>query len=352
MSSVASGAVTHLLGVDIGGTKCAVVLGSREADRVRILRRVVTPTTRGDPLEMLRRLEDVACEELEAAGLAPADVERVGISCGGPLSEDEGLVLGPPNLPGWGRVPVVEHFRSALGIDVRLANDANAGALAEWWWGTGRGTTTMVFLTFGTGLGAGLIIDGRLHRGAHGLAGEVGHVRVAPDGPLAYGKSGSWEGYSSGNGLRRLAIECVRREWSAGRAVAFCDDESRLEALDVVILANAARAGDALARSIFATSGRHLGKGIAALADIIDPEVVVVGGIYGRCLDLLESDTLAAFEEEMRGAASRSCRISPAGLGEAIGDYSALAVALAATDSTHSQTDRRAVEPRPAPEAG
>ena len=330
MSRPARASSAHLVGVDIGGTKCAVVLGERVEDQVRVARRVVIPTERGgDPLVMLESLEDAARRELDEAGLAPGDVERVGICCGGPLSEADGLVLGPPNLPGWGRVPVVEHFERALGIPARLGNDANAGALAEWWWGAGRGTSTMAFLTFGTGLGAGLIIDGRLHRGAHGLAGEVGHVRVAVDGPVVYGKAGSWEGYSSGNGLRHLAIERVRQEWAAGRTVGFCADQTALEGLDAVVLARAARDGDALALSIFATSGRHLGQGIAVLADVIDPEVVVVGGIYGRCLDLLEAATMAAFEAEMQGGAARSCQILPAELREAIGDYSALAVALA-----------------------
>ena len=331
MNRPARDSATFFVGIDIGGTKCAVVLGECASDQVRVVRRLVIPTERGgDPQAMLARLEDAVRCELNESGLGPRDVERVGICCGGPLSEDEGLVLGPPNLPRWGRVPVVEHFERALGIPARLGNDANAGALAEWWWGAGRGTSTMVFLTFGTGLGAGLIIDGRLHRGAHGLAGEVGHIRVAVDGPVAYGKAGSWEGYSSGNGLRRLAIERVRQEWAAGRTVAFCADQAALETLDAVVLARAARAGDALARLILATSGKHLGQGIAVLADVIDPEVIVVGGIYGRCLDLLEGETMAAFEAEMQGGAARSCRIVPAGLREAIGDYSALAVALAA----------------------
>jgi glucokinase len=237
-------------------------------------------------------------------------------------------VLGPPNLPGWDHVPVVDFFAGRLGIETRLSNDANAGAIAEWRWGAGRGTATMAFLTFGTGLGAGLIIDGRLHCGWRGLAGEVGHVRVASSGPVAYGKAGSWEGYSSGNGIRRLAIERIRGAWADGDRPAFCPDETALAALDVPALASAARDGDPVALGVFRTSGEFLGQGIAILADLIDPEVVVVGGIYGRCIDLLAEPTLEAFESESLGGANGRARIVPAGLGEAIGDWSALAVAL------------------------
>lgn len=323
---------TALLGIDIGGTKCAVILAERHGDDVRIVHRVATPTARlgAEPLLVLAELETFARGMLDAAGLDVADVAQLGVCCGGPLDDVAGVVLGPPNLPGWDRVPVVEYFERRIGIATRLANDANAGALAEWQWGAGRGTHTMVFLTFGTGLGAGLIIDGRIHRGAHGLAGEVGHIRVASQGPLAYGKAGSWEGYSSGTGIRQLAVERVREEWLAGRPVAFCADAAALDALDVAGLAHAAREGDAVAGDVFRTSGAYLGQGIAVLADIIDPEVVVVGGVYGRCLDLLARPTLEAFRKEALSGADRRVRIVPAELGEAIGDWSAIAVALSA----------------------
>ncbi len=328
-----------LLGMDIGGTKCAVILGECRGDDVRVVRRVATPTRPGvDPLVTLAELEALARGLVDEADLRVADVVQLGVCCGGPLDDIDGVVLGPPNLPGWDDVPVVDYFERRLGIATRLANDANAGALAEWQWGAGRGTATMVFLTFGTGLGAGLIIDGRIHRGARGLAGEVGHVRVAADGPVAYGKAGSWEGYSSGNGIRRLAIERIRQAWRAGQRVAFCPDETALETLDVAGLARAARNGESLATDIFRTSGTYLGQGVAVLADIIDPEVVVVGGIYGRCLDLLEHATLEAFDKEALSTAAGRVRIVPAALGEAIGDWSALAVALSASPTSRPRS--------------
>ena len=319
----------HLLGIDIGGTKSAVVLGRRVGEDVQIVRRIAQPTRPdADPLAALGELAALAQRLLVEAGFGAGDIARLGVSCGGPLDDVDGVVLGPPNLPGWDRVPVVDFLEERLGIETRLSNDANAGAIAEWRWGAGRGTATMAFLTFGTGLGAGLIINGRVHRGWRGLAGEVGHIRVASGGPLAYGKAGSWEGYSSGNGIRLLAIARVREEWAAGRHVAFCPDEAALAELDVPALAQAARRGDAVAAGVFRTSGEFLGQGIAILADIIDPEVVVAGGIYRRCIDLLEGPTLAAFEREALAGARGRVRIVPAELGEAIGDWSALAVAM------------------------
>ena len=319
----------HLLGIDIGGTKSAVVLGRRVGEAVQVIRRVAQPTRPDlDPLMALGELAAIGQQLLGEACIAAGDVLRLGVCCGGPLDDVNGIVLGPPNLPGWDRVPVVDFFQGRLGIETRLSNDANAGAIAEWRWGAGRGTATMAFLTFGTGLGAGLIIDGRLHSGWRGLAGEVGHVRVASSGPVAYGKAGSWEGYSSGNGIRRLAVERIRQAWANGLHVAFCPDEAALAAIDVPALAQAARQGDPLAGGVFRTSGEFLGQGIAIVADIIDPEVVVVGGIYGRCIDLLARPTREVFEEESLAGAHGGARIVPAELGEAIGDWSALAVAL------------------------
>lgn len=316
----------YLLGFDIGGTKCATVLGRVSRDGVEILDRVSFATEHGmGPNGVLAMLETDARTTLAGAGLETVDVERVGISCGGPLDAERGVVLGPPNLPGWGRVEITAHFERVLGIEAKLANDANAGALAEWWWGAGRGTRTMVFLTFGTGLGAGLILDGRLYSGVRGLAGEVGHIRIAEQGPRAYGKVGSLEGYASGAGIRQLASAKIREAWSQGERVAICATEADLVALDVAALADAARAGDSLARSVFESSGYQLGRGIAILADVLDPEVVVIGGIYLRCRDLLEAPMRRGFSLEALPGPTASCNVVPAALGEAIGDFGALA---------------------------
>ena len=165
------------IGIDIGGTKCAVVLG----DEKQIVKKIRFDTTSRD------ETIDNIINAVDSMGKADA----IGISCGGPLDSKRGIIMSPPNLPEWDDVHIVDMLTERFGIPAYLCNDANACALAEWKYGAGRGTENMVFLTFGTGLGAGLILGGRLYEGTSGMAGEVGHVRLSQFGPVGYGKMGS-----------------------------------------------------------------------------------------------------------------------------------------------------------------
>jgi glucokinase len=320
-----------LVGVDIGGTKCAVVLGTADG-RVLAKESFPTETARGPSHTLDRLLHTIASllTRPEAGDTPPV----FGISCGGPLSSREGLILSPPNLPGWDRVPITRLLTERFGGRAFLMNDANAGALAEWNWGAARGTRDAIFLTFGTGLGAGLIINGHLHAGADDLAGEVGHLRLAEDGPVGFGKAGSFEGFCSGGGITRLARERIRQHWSLGYTVSFCPDETALENLELRTVANAARLGDPLAAAVFETSAFYLGRGLALLVDLLNPEVICIGGVYGRCEDLLGVGALRELTREALPDAMRRCRIVPAALGESIGDLAALAVARAGLDQT------------------
>ena len=306
-----------LLGFDIGGTKCAAVLGQADGDGVTILGRASFPTPKNDPAAVLARLEEEARRLAEARGVPLTAVRALGIASGGPLDAGRGVVLGPPNLPGWDEVPVAAHFRKALGIPAFLQNDANACALAEWRWGAGRGCRHLVFLTFGTGMGAGLILNGRLYEGASGLAGEVGHVRLAEDGPEGYGKRGSFEGFCSGGGLAAAA-----RDLAKG-AAAFDPADVTARAL-----ADAAAAGDPVAAAAFRTSARYLGRGLAVLVDLLNPERIVLGGVFARRPDLFRPIAERVLAEEAIPASLAACRVVPAELGEAIGDYACLGVAM------------------------
>ena len=315
---------TPIIGVDIGGTKCAVLIGSPEG---QILHKVVFPTDTAGGLE--KTLQNL-WETMEAVlkrtnGKPPV----FGVSCGGPMNSREGLILSPPNLPGWDNVPITKLITERFGGRAYLMNDANAGAVAEWKWGAARGTQDAIFLTFGTGMGSGIIIGGRLHAGRDDLAGEVGHVRMADDGPVGFNKAGSFEGFCSGGGITRLAQSRIRVAWGKGTRVSFCADEDAWTKLELKTVAEAARSGDGLAREVFETSAFYLGRGLAILIDILNPEVIVIGSVFARCEDLLRPIAMRVLTEEALPAAVQRCKIVPAGLGEAIGDYAALAIAFA-----------------------
>jgi glucokinase len=320
----------YLLGFDIGGTKCAAILGyDRGVDQPPeiIAKEVFLTKDLPAPEPSINKLLELAGRLTDRHRLTPQHLVAGGVSCGGPLDSVAGIILSPPNLPGWDRVPIVEKLEHALKLPVGLQNDANACALAEWRWGAARHTDTAVFLTFGTGMGAGLIIGGRLHTGKDDLAGEVGHWRMADEGPLGFGKKGSFEGFCSGGGMARLAQQRVRQAWERGESVAFCRDERELAELDVLRLSQAARSGVSLAREIFQTTALHLGQGLALLIDLLNPEVIVIGSIFARCEDLLREPMEKVLAAQALPKALQRCRIVPAELGESIGDYASLAVA-------------------------
>ncbi len=310
------------LGVDIGGTKSAVVLADGGGE---LLSREQFATGLGQEGKA-RTLE-----ELKAAArgmVAGHRVEVIGISCAGPLDSRRGVILCPPNLGGWEGVPITRVFQEDLQIPTYLENDANAGALAEWRFGAGKGLSSLVFLTFGTGMGAGLILDGRLYRGASDAAGEVGHIRLAEDGPVGHRKKGSFEGFCSGPGLAQLmAAELA----VAPSAVGSSDGRGggrgaeRLTGRDVVELA---RSGDPAAQRAVTTSGEHLGRGLAVLVDLLNPEMIVIGGMGSRLGDLLLAPARRVLAAEALAVSVDACRVVPAALGERIGDYAALCVAL------------------------
>ena len=317
-----------LLGFDIGGTKCAVVLGETTADGVRILERVAfaTEPARG-PEPVLQRLETEA-RRLMAAG----NVRALGISCGNPLDSTRGMILSPPNLPGWDEIPITARFAAALGIPARLQNDANACALAEWRWGAGRGSRHMVFLTFGTGFGAGLILNGQLYAGANDNAGEIGHVRLEHRGPIGYGKHGSCEGFCSGGGIARLGRQIIRKQWRKGIQVPCCPDRAALDGLTAQTIFTAARAGDPTALEIVTRVARQLGRSLAMLIDLFNPEIIVIGSIFVRANDLLWPIAQRVIAEEALPPAAAICRVVPAVLGEQLGDYACLSIAASILD--------------------
>lgn len=315
---------TNLLGIDIGGTKCAVIYGVDTDGSLEIVDKVRFDTidVQSTIANILKELKGICSKH----GLNEGNTKGIGISCGGPLDSRTGVVMSPPNLPGWDDIPIVKLVEEATGIPAGLQNDANACALAEWKYGAGRGTRNMVFLTFGTGLGAGLVLDGKLYSGTNDNAGELGHIRLSEFGPVGYGKAGSVEGFASGGGISQLAVSAVKEKLMMGRKVAWCPD-GNLSAITAKTVAEAAKAGDELAISIFRTSATYLGKALAMVIDMLNPEVIAIGSIFVRAEELIRPFMQEAIDRDALPGAAAVCKVKPAELGEAIGDIAALSIA-------------------------
>jgi glucokinase len=308
----------YILGLDIGGTKTAVLVGDF-AGNVSARAEFATRPDRGFPAtfsQLIETIEQVR-SEAERAGQPPSIVS---VSIGGPLDIERGIIHSPPNLPGWDDIPLKSLLAQQTGLPVYVEHDGNAGALAEWYFGAARGARNVVFLTMGTGCGGGLILNGDLYRGANDLAGEVGHVRIAPTGPLAFGKAGSMEGLCGGNGIARLAAERFPARW--GRKPVTARE-----------LAELARSDDADALAIWDEVGRHLGRGLAILLDVLNPEVIVIGSIAVRLGDLVLRPAREELKREALPGAVEVCRIVPAALGERLGDVASLCAAIRALSS-------------------
>lgn len=313
------------LGIDIGGTKCALVLGDAQGC---VWHKVRFETADRD--STLARIMKEAYGLIEQAEERGDEVKAIGVSCGGPLDSRAGLIQSPPNLPGWDNVPILQMLRDAFGIPCALCNDANACALAEYRFGAGKGCESMVFLTFGTGMGAGLILGGKLYVGANDNAGEVGHVRLAPDGPVGYYKKGSFEGFCSGGGLAQLGAAYAKDALERGVPCSFCKSEGELDQITAKALAKAADAGDEVALAVWEKCGEMLGHGLAVLIDIINPERIVIGSIYARSGHLLRKSMEKVLAAEALPASLAACKIVPAALTESVGDMAALCVAMMA----------------------
>lgn len=302
-----------MVGVDIGGTKTAVVAGIGH----KIMQRTAFETL--DCNSTIEKIIEII------SGID--HIEAIGISCGGPLNSKTGVILSPPNLPGWDNVQIVSILKEAFNIPVMIQNDANACAIAEWRFGAGIGCNNMIFLTFGTGLGAGLILDGKIYTGTNDMAGEVGHIRLCDNGPVGYGKSGSFEGFCSGGGIAALGKIRATEQLQMGKTVSYCTSYDQLQAITAKSIAQCANDGHADAAEVYKECGRKLGYGLSILIDVLNPERIVIGSVYQRSGNLLIDEMNRVISAETLELSRSVCTVVPAQLGDEIGDWAALAVA-------------------------
>ena len=301
--------VQHILGIDIGGTKTAVVCGTSSGE---ILLRNEFPTMPGRKFQEyfseLCRFISATLQGAKCGAMA------ISVSVGGPLDVLEGIIKSPPHLPGWDDIPLKKLLNDKFKLPVYIEHDGNAGALAEYFFGAGRGSRSIVFLTLGTGFGAGLILDGRLYRGTSFVAGEIGHIRVADDGPYAYGKHGSLEAYCSGAGIEKLAGMMFLDRWPNG--------------ISARELGDLAFDGDTQAIEVIERSGKYLGRAFALIADLVNPQKIILGGLGFRLCSLLTRPAIEEFKREALRESFEVCEVVPAQLAERIGDLAALCAAI------------------------
>jgi glucokinase len=308
-----------VLGIDIGGTKLAAGIVETAGN---ILARGEVPTLAAEgPERVLNRLIRLAEDVLAAPSVSSHAIQRIGIGCAGPVDRQTGLILDPPNLPGWVRVPLVERMEKALGRPAVLENDANAAALGEFRYGAGKGASSFVYLTVSTGIGSGIILNGKIWHGVKDGAGEVGHMTLLPDGPICgCGNRGCLEALASGPSIARRAREAL----ATGRP-------SRLRAAGVptaVDVVRLAQEKDVVAAEVWDETVKFLGLGVAAIVTILAPERVVIGGGVTQAGDFLFEPLRREVRRRVKLVAVESIPILPAALGPDVGILGAAAIAL------------------------
>ncbi len=300
--------IPYIIGIDIGGTKCATCISQ---DGNLIVREEFRTDEEPNPEAVVRRLAAIGERLLTEHQISKQYVVGVGVSCGGPLDAEAGLILSPPNLPGWDEIPAKRILEEALYLEAKLENDANATAVAEWKLGAGRGLHSLAFLTVGTGLGAGLILDDRLYRGKKGMAGEVGHTTILPDGPdCLCGKRGCLEALASGSAIGRNASHRLGREVTGKQAIEMFQQ------------------GDPTAKEVVLDAARYLGIGLANLLQTLDLQRIILGTIAIHAGDEYLATVTKSMREHCWPRIWEDVDVVPCGLGDRAQDYAAISLWL------------------------
>jgi glucokinase len=315
---------TPVIGIDLGGTKISTALVARDGHIIAHDYQE-THATEG-PQAVIGRILDGARRVMAQAEVRPPQVAAIGICTPGPVDIEAGEVVSPPNLPGWDHVPVRQSVEDELGAPTYLEKDTNAAALGEHRFGAGRGTEHMIYVTVSTGIGSGLILDGKLYHGVSGMAGEIGHTTIMPHGPLcACGNRGCVESFAAGTAIAREARERVAHGVPTLIATLAENDPGHITAK---LVAEAASQGDAEAQDILAEAMNYLGIGVANLVNVFNPELIVIGGGLANIGERLLEPVRHAIRLHAFAAPAQAVRVVPAELGDDVGVLGAATVAL------------------------
>ena len=314
----------YVVGIDLGGTKIYTALAD---SRGRIVAEARIPTGAGDgPEAVIGRIVETYNQVKDLTPVGVAGPAAIGIGSPGSLDPVKGVVFRSPNLSGWNNIPLREKLEQITGLPVYVDNDANLAALGEYFFGAGRGSRHMVYVTVSTGIGAGLILDGHIYRGAGGGAGEVGHMVLDPDGPLCgCGRRGCLESLSSGTAMASRARELV----AAGRGRAILREAGGNPGdITAVSVAKASASGDPEATGIISTAGDYLGMGMANMVNLINPDRLVLGGGALGAGSVLWDSMKRELSARALGSSLGQVKVVRAGLEGRSGLLGAVALAL------------------------
>ncbi len=314
----------YFVALDIGGTKLAAALFDASA---HLIGRARMPThAREGPDAVFARITRLLDSLAERHGIDARKIRCVGVGCGGPLDSETGIIYSPPNLPEWDAFPLKEKLERYFEFPAYVDNDGNAAALGEQRFGAGRGYRNIFYITVSTGIGSGLILDGKIYRGTDYSAGEFGHIVMARNGPRCNcGGRGCLEALASGTAIAKRANRVVRRWPDSLLARVLAEKKRPLTAKDV---ADAARTGDPLAHRIFQDAAAYLGLGITSAIHLLNPDIVILGGGLTNTGRLLFEPVRRVVAERAQEHLASHVPVVRAGLGKKVGLYGALAVAL------------------------
>jgi glucokinase-like ROK family protein len=311
----------NVIGIDMGATHVTILIADFSA---KVVREMDEPLDINDgPSVCLPRIESLVKQILSEAGLNIKDISAIGAGVPGPVV-DGGGVSGPPIMPGWDGYPIRDELETRFGVPVSLSNDAELGAIGEWAYGAGRGERNLAYIKVGTGIGAGLLLDGQILHGVSGSAGEIGHITIDENGPLcSCGNRGCLEALAGGRAIANQAIQEVKN----GRRTSLSEinPASAIRSRDVIA---AARRGDLVSQQIVSEAGVHLGTALASLVNLFNPSMVVVGGGVAQIGDLLLEPIRQTVHQRSLLPASRSVRITSALLGRRSSAMGAVVQAL------------------------
>jgi glucokinase len=314
--------MTHFaLGIDIGGTKISIVLGT-EKGRVLARREILTKTGSKTP-SCVKELTAHLRSLIIRSGISPKKFLGIGVGCPGAVDPQKGALPRSPNLPGWAGLPLKRILTKATGLPVYLGNDANVAALGEYLFGAGRKTKDLIYITVSTGVGGGIIINGRLYQGAGSVAGEIGHISIVPDGKkCACGKRGCLEAYASGTAIAKNVREQMTPKNT--RIWKFLGRDKKVTARQVGM---AAREGDKLSIESYRRAGYYLGIGVANLLNILNPDKIVIGGgVLKSAHKVFWQGMIKSAKQHAWPEAFSTTRIVRSQLKDRVGDLGALAL--------------------------